>query len=273
MSGVNATSLDQRNPNTIARVFPYFSFLFDHYFRCEIDGIENVPENGPAIVFGNHCGSTYTLEGSMLAVGLVRHYGFDHALYYLCHRTFFDIPGVRSWLLQVGGVLAKRSVATEILRRGGQFVVFPGGDRDSHKPYRERHVVNFFGHAGFVRMSLTERVPLVPFAHVGTHETLFVLSRGERLASILGLKRRTGLSVFPLILSFPFGLSLGPVFPAIPLPSKIKMKVLPPIRLWEMGWDDPDDPRHLEESLTYLTTLVQAAVDELAAARRRPVFG
>ena len=273
VSRIDPTDLNQRNPDAIARVLPSFSFLYDTYFRCEIDGLENVPKEGAAIIFGNHSGSTYTMEAGMLAVALLRRYGLDHPLYVLCHKAFFEVPKLRRWFLDFGCVLASRDVASRLLQRGGQFVVFPGGDRDSHKPFRQRHKVNFFGHAGFIRMSLTERVPLVPFAHVGTHETMFVLSRGERLAQVLRLKKLTGLAVFPLILSFPFGLSLGPVFPAIPLPSKFSMKLLPQVRLWEMGWDDPDNPQHIEESLAYLTGEVQSAVDELAQARKRPVLG
>jgi len=269
---LDPTDLDRRSPERIERMFPALNYLYDRYFRCDIDGIDHVPE-GPAILFGNHCGSTYTMEGAMLGVALMRRYGAAHPLYFMAHRAFYDVPGLGNWLLDVGGVLADRDVATRILDRGGQFVVFPGGDRDSHKSFRHRHRVDFHGHAGFIRMSLNHRVPLVPFAHVGTHETLFVLWRGDLLARLLGLPRRAGLNVFPLVLSFPFGLTLGPLYPAIPLPSKISMKVLPPVKLWEMGWDDPDDPDHVDAALAFLTEIVQREVDRLAAARRLPVLG
>jgi 1-acyl-sn-glycerol-3-phosphate acyltransferase len=212
---LDPTDLDLRDPARIGQALPLLELLHDRWFRCRVDGIEHVP-NGPAILFGNHCGSTYTMEGAMLGVELLRRRGLEHPLYFLAHRAFYGLPGVGRWLVEVGAVLADRQVATRILRRGGQFVVFPGGDRDSHKPFRDRHRVDFHGHAGFIRMSLAERVPLVPFAHVGTHETLFVLARGDRLARALRLDRLTGLNVFPLILSFPFGLSLGPCRPRSP---------------------------------------------------------
>jgi hypothetical protein len=51
------------------------------------------------------------------------------------------------------------------------------------------------------------------------------------------------------------------------------MKVLPPVRLWELGIDDPDDPAHIDRALRLLTAAVQREVDVLAAARRLPVLG
>jgi hypothetical protein len=113
----------------------------------------------------------------------------------------------------------------------------------------------------------------VPFVHVGTHETLFVLSRGTSIAKLFRLKKLVGLNVFPLVLSFPFGLSVGPYFLALPLPSKVRMRVMSPIRLWEMGWDDPDKPEHLQAALEFLTRELQRELTELAAARRWPVLG
>jgi len=269
---VDPTDLDRRDPETLRRLMPSLEFAFDRYFRVALAGAEHLP-TGPAIYFGNHCGSTYTVEGAMLATAIFRRFGVAHPLYFLAHRAFYTLPGVGPWLPKVGAVLADKDVALRILARGGQFVVFPGGDRDSHKPFRDRHKVDFHGHAGFIRMAMTARVPLVPFAHVGTHETLFVLSRGDRIARALRLDKLTGLKVFPIILSLPFGLTVGPLFPAIPLPSKIALRVLAPVRLWEHGWVDPDDARQVAAALAYLTALVQREVDALAAARRRPVLG
>lgn len=270
---VDPSDIDLRDPGVVESALGVMSKAFDRYFRCEVEGIEHMPDDGPAIVFGNHCGSTWTIEGAMLAVASLRRLGTEHPFYFLAHRAFFDLPGLGELLLKLGVVLADRDVANRILARGGKVLVFPGGDRDSHKPFSERHRVNFFGHTGFIRLSLTERVPLVPFVHVGTHETLFVLSRGARIAKLFGLKKKVGLNVFPIVLSFPFGLSIGPYFPALPLPSKIRMRVMPPVRLWERGWDDPDNPEHLRNALDYLTVELQRQLDELAASRRWPVLG
>ena len=270
---MDPTDIARRNPARVERALGSVGQLYDHYFRCETEGIDHVPADGPAILFGNHCGSTYTLEGPLLSVAILRHYGAAHPLYYMVHRAFFDIPVVRDFLLDAGAVNADRDTAVRVLEAGGQLMAFPGGDRDSHKPFFERHQINFHGHTGFLRLSIRQRVPLVPFVHVGTHEALFVISRGERIAKALRLKQLLGLNVFPLILSFPFGLSLGPYFAAIPLPSKVRIRVLPPIRLWELGYDDPDNPEQCQGALSMLTQRLQHELDELAHARKRVLLG
>lgn len=270
---MDSTDIERRNPERIARAVSRVGLLYDRYFRCQTQGLDHVPSDGPAILFGNHCGSTYTLEGPLLSVAILRRYGPAHPLYYMAHRAFFDVPWLRDLLLDVGVVNADAETAARVLRAGGQLMTFPGGDRDSHKPFTERHRVDFFGHTGFLRLSISERVPLVPFVHVGTHEGLFVIARGERLARALSLKKLLGLNVFPLALSFPFGLSLGPYFMALPLPTKVRIQVLPPIRLWEMGFDDPSDSAQCAEALALLTQRLQAALDELARQRKHVVFG
>ena len=37
-------------------MLPSLAFAFDRYFRVALDGAEHLP-TGPAIYFGNHCGS------------------------------------------------------------------------------------------------------------------------------------------------------------------------------------------------------------------------
>lgn len=269
---VDPRDIEQRDPKAVRRLLPLAALLHDRYFRCEFEGQEHLAPPGGAIYAGNHCGSTYTVEGMLLAHNVFARFGAEHPLLFFMHRAFFFNPAVTRGFLRLGAVLADRGVARKVLEKGGQFVVFPGGEYDSHKPFRERNKVCFYGHAGFIKMAIEERVPIVPFVHAGTHETLYVLSRGERLARALGLRERLGLNVFPLVLSFPFGLSLGPWFLAQPLPAKVQMRVLPPVRPWEHGWTDANDEAQLREALTHFETTMQRALDELSAARR-PFLG
>ncbi len=272
MPTLDPSDITMRDPAVIARLLRHWNVLYERYFRCELEGAEHLP-TGPAIYFGNHCGSTWTVEGGLLACAIFRERGPDHPLYFLVHEGLLAIPPIGRRLLRVGAVLGSRPVARKVLHEAGQFVVFPGGDLDSHKPFSDRHEVSFHGHTGFIRMAMEERAPLVPFAHVGTHETLFVLASGRRIARALGLPERMRLNVFPLIVSFPFGFTLGPWFAALPLPAKVEMRVLEPVRLWQLGWTDPSDDTHVRASLSYLEDLVREAVGELAAKRKRVFFG
>ena len=78
-------------------MLPSLEFAFDRYFRVALDGAAHLP-TGPAIYFGNHCGSTYTVEGAMLATAIFRRFGVEHPLYFLAHRAFYALPGVGPWL-------------------------------------------------------------------------------------------------------------------------------------------------------------------------------
>lgn len=91
------------------------------------------------------------------------------------------------------------------------------------------------------------------------------------MAERLGLARRFRLKTFQLALSFPFGLTIAGV-PSLPLPFKIRLRVLPPIEL-----DEPraaaDDPETLERCTRHVRETMQRALDRLAARRRWPVLG
>ncbi len=80
--------------------------------------------------------------------------------------------------------------------------------------------------------------------------------------------------MLPLWLGLPFGIGWGPL-PNLPLPSKIKLEVLPPIRLWkELGEAaDLDDRRLLQAGLDLVRGRMQAAVDRMYAERKRPLLG
>jgi hypothetical protein len=72
----------------------------------------------------------------------------------------------------------------------------------------------------------------------------------------------------PISFGFPFGLSVV-MPPNIPLPTKIVMKVLPPIDIVAEFGEDPD----IDEVDAHVRHVMQRALDELAKERRLPVLG
>jgi hypothetical protein len=90
----------------------------------------------------------------------------------------------------------------------------------------------------------------------------------------LGLKGWLRAEVFPLWAGLPWGIGFGPI-PHFPLPAKIQIEVLEPIRLWEElgGNTDASDPRVLRAGYDLVRSRMQAAADQMYSARRWPVLG
>ena len=81
-------------------------------------------------------------------------------------------------------------------------------------------------------------MPLVPVVAIGGQETALFLSRGERIAKLLGLDRMFRLKVLPVSLALPWGLNVGDMLGHIPLPAKITIQVLEPIDVSGMDVDE-----------------------------------
>ena len=148
-------------------------------------------------------------------------------------------------------------------------LVYPGGDREVHRPSWQSGRVDFGGRKGYVRLALDEDVPIVPVVAIGGQETALFLSQGEWLARLLMLDRLFRLKVLPISIAAPWGLNVGDMLGHIPLPSKIVVEVLPPIRLREEFGEHPD----VDEIHAHVTRLMQETLDALAAERRLPVIG
>jgi 1-acyl-sn-glycerol-3-phosphate acyltransferase len=120
---------------------------------------------------------------------------------------------------------------------------------------------------GFIRLALRMRVPIVPIVSIGSQETALFLTRGERLARLIGLDKLLRLKTAPIMIGLPFGL-MPAVFGHIPLPSKITIQVMPAIDLRRYG-EDPD----VGEIYDDVTSRMQDVLDSLSEERRFPVLG
>jgi 1-acyl-sn-glycerol-3-phosphate acyltransferase len=122
---------------------------------------------------------------------------------------------------------------------------------------------------GFLRLALRKNVPIVPMVTLGGQETALFLSRGERLAQLTGARRLMRLKTLPIVVGFPFGLSVGGFPPFLPLPAKVTMELLEPIDLRAMYGAEPD----VEEIYRGLMATMQETLTALQRERRLPVLG
>jgi 1-acyl-sn-glycerol-3-phosphate acyltransferase len=267
-SRVPAADLDERDPDYIRESLPRLWLLASLYFRAEVRGLGNVPEEGPVLLVGNHSGGNLTPDTGVFTLAFSTYFGVERAFYQLAHNLVLSMPGL-GFLRKFGTVAASPENAAKALSSGAALLVYPGGDYEVHRPSWESGRVDFGGRRGFLRLALDQNVPIVPVVSIGGQETALFLSRGERLARLLALDRLFRLKVLPISLALPWGVNVGDMLGHIPLPAKITIETLPAIDLREEFGPHPD----IGDVYDHVVGLMQDTLDALAAERRLPVIG
>jgi 1-acyl-sn-glycerol-3-phosphate acyltransferase len=259
---VPKADLDQRDPDYIRDQLPGTWLLASLYFRADVRGLDRIPTEGPVLLVGNHSGGNVPPDTFVFTLAFCSYFGVERPFYQLAHNLVVSAPGL-GWLRKVGTVAASHENAQLALQSGAAVLVYPGGDYEVFRPSWQRHVVDFGGRKGFVRLARETGVPIVPVASVGGQETALFLDRGEWLAKVLMADKVLRLKSVPISLALPWGLNIGDLLGHIPLPAKIVVEVQEPIDV------DGDDQAVYDKVVGSL----QAGVDRLAAERRFPVIG
>lgn len=256
-----------RDPRIIER----FRWLVEtalRYHRADVRGAENLPD-GPALLVANHSGGLYTPEAYVIYGWWLRTQGLERPLFMLGHDLLFAVPYFGRLLTAAGGIPANPRNALRALERGS-VLVFPGGDREAFRPFWHRDRVDFNGRRGFIRLAIKAGVPLVPLVSHGSHDTTFVLARGERIATWLRLNRVRS-EIFPIVLGLPWGIAPG-FIPAFSWPTRITVQLLPPFNWSHLGPEDADDEATVSSCYQEVTEAMQATLGELIAERPVPLF-
>jgi 1-acyl-sn-glycerol-3-phosphate acyltransferase len=260
--------LDERDPDYIRERLPTLWLLSSVYFRAEARGLGNVPEEGAVLLVGNHSGGNLTVDSGVFTLAFNAYFGVERPLYALAHNLVVSFPGL-GFLRRHGVIAASPDNAKKALQDGAAVLVYPGGDKEVHRPIWERNRVDFDDRKGWIRLALEQDVPIVPVVAIGGQETSIFLSRGETLAKLLMLDKAFRLKVLPISLALPWGVNVGDFFGHLPLPAKITLETLPPIRLRDEFGPDPD----VDEVYEHVVQLMQETLDALAAERRFPIIG
>jgi 1-acyl-sn-glycerol-3-phosphate acyltransferase len=260
---VPTADLDERDPDYIRETLPGLWMLASLYFRADVRGLQNIPEEGPVLLVGNHSGGNLTPDTHVFTLAFTTYFGVERRFHQLAHNLVLSMPGLGR-LRKYGTVAATPENAQRALDVGAALLVYPGGDYEVHRPSWESGKVDFGGRKGFIRLAKERKVPLVPVVAIGGQETALFLSRGERIAKLLGLDRMFRLKVLPISLALPWGLNVGDMLGHIPLPAKITIQVLEPIDVSRMDVD---------KAYERVTTQMQTALTGLAEERSLPVLG
>lgn len=228
--------------------------------RARLEGLENLPGDGPYLLVANHSAGMGMEEiGCFFSEWL--HRLPDRPIAGFALPMSFKLPPV-SWIVRrAGAIPSTYQHAHETLARGIPILVFPGGDHETLRPIWHANRVDFGGRRGFLKIARDAGVPIVPMGIRGAHYTAPILWRSEKLASLLVLPRlfglkRWGISALSLagaaaiLLFVPLG-PLGKVgltwfwlaspFVFLPwVPWSIRMRIGEPIPAAELFHDGDD---------------------------------
>lgn len=246
--------------------------IFELYYRAKWYGLENIPDD-VFLGVGNHTGLHYMPESYLW---LAKYHSEERniPMVTLIHHMIHDLAvGVNLPVNELGFIEATRGNALTALKSGYSVTVYPGGDKDVARTYKDRYRIDFFSHLGYVKMALKAQVPILPIVGCGGGDTVFVINSGERIAEFVGLKKHFKVHTWPFFWSFPFGFHLGhfPHF-GVPLPAQVSMSVLEPIRLDDYQPSDAEDPVIVREINCQVMDAMQNEMDRMAEGRI-PIIG
>jgi 1-acyl-sn-glycerol-3-phosphate acyltransferase len=237
-------------------------FFYRYWFRAEVEGIENVPSTGGALLVSNHAGALPP-DATMIAKAIKEEHPHPRPLNITVEHFFKGYPGFSMLLPKIGAVAAHPANVHRLLYDEQQLVlVFPEGRKGTEKLYKDRYRLRRFGRGGFVEAAMRARVPIVPVSVVGAEEAAPVFAQ-------MGLLQRlTGLLYVPLTPTFPH---LGPLGMLGYLPAKFKLRFLEPIH-----FDEPD--MHTDSGLVQtvahdVRARIQESLFDMLSTRRSVWFG
>ena len=134
------------------------------FFRVRVEGLDQLPADGPAILASNHvsfCDSIFlpmVLRRRVTFVAKAEYFEDPKTAWFF--RAVGQIPIKRE-----GGSASERALASarEVLAHGGLFGIYPEGTRSPDgRLYK--------GHTGVARLALDSGAPVLPVAMIGTRE-------------------------------------------------------------------------------------------------------
>jgi 1-acyl-sn-glycerol-3-phosphate acyltransferase len=231
-----------------------YDFLYHLWFRVDVEGIENVPSDGGALLVSNHAGALPP-DAAMIAKAIKEEHPEPRPLHLTAEHFFKGYPGFSMLVPKMGGVAAHPANAQRLLQDEQQLVlVFPEGRKGTEKLFKDRYRLRRFGRGGFVRTAMRAQVPIVPIALVGAEEAQPVF------AHLNPLRRLTGLIY-------------APVSPLFYLPAKFTIRFLEPVPTHEMGEDAHEDRGLVQTVAQDIRARIQEELFDMVGKRDSVWFG
>jgi 1-acyl-sn-glycerol-3-phosphate acyltransferase len=182
------------------------------YHRHRVEGLDNIPADGPALLVIHHSLATY--DGFLFGVAAYEHSG--RLPLALGDNLIFKAPILKDLAYKSGIVPASPQAGYRLLSEGRLLFVSPGGMWESLRPTEQARTVRWEGRLGFCRLALRAQVPLILIACPAADDIFSV--RKSRVTD--ALYRR---------FKFPLPLFSGRGGAPIPRPVQLTHYVAPPI--------------------------------------------
>lgn len=271
-------ALEGPNQTVMRAQKPVWDALCKYYFRLETSGWERLPAE-TSLLIGNHSGGSLTMDAWTFVFDWWRRFRTERVLHATAHDVLMATPGLGDYFRQAGVIPASREGVSAALGAGCDVIIWPGGEVDAMRSWRRRDEAVLGGRMGFVRTAIRSRVPIVPVASVGGHDTAFILSEGHSIANALehisalkGLKEKLRGSQLTIVLGIPFGVMIETIPTHLPLPAKIRTELLDPIHV-DHDPERVNDHEYVTSIYHEVESAIQDAMNRLARRRRFPIFG
>jgi 1-acyl-sn-glycerol-3-phosphate acyltransferase len=221
-----------------------YDFLYRYWFRVEVEGIENVPGGGGAMLVANHAGAVPP-DGAMIAKAIREEHARPRPVHLITARTLTSVPGLGMLQTKLGRVAPHPANVHRLLFDEGQLVLaFPEGVAATGKPVKERYRLRPFVSGALFEAAIEARAAIVPVALLGSEEALPVFGRLRGIARV------------PLALP-------------VPLPAKFRIRFLEPIDTATL----PSTAGLPERLMGEIRALIQENLLELVGERRSTWLG
>ncbi|ACL03192.1 phospholipid/glycerol acyltransferase [Desulfatibacillum aliphaticivorans] len=241
--------------------WPILDFFYSRYFRVTVSGIENIPDQGRALLAANH-GGAVPFDGAMVMAAIMREHPNPRLPKTLHVDMLSNWPWANYLVSRLGGVQAMPENAEKLLESDCLTLVFPEGGKGLGKPFAKRYQMQRFGRGGFVKVALKTQSPIIPVSIVGAEEIYPMLYDVKPLAKMLGLPWA------PITFTWPW---LGPLG-ALPLPSKWFIDFGKPIPIPDMKYRPSEEPLLVSRITAQVRDHIQKTVNRLLVQREKVFF-
>lgn len=201
----------------LAGIEPILEFLYRRWWHVDLQGLQRLPQEGPALIVGNS-GGPFCYPGLMLVYAMMNRKKNPRRINILCEMDWIEDERVHSLARELGFVPWSADNARSLFEKGELVAAFPEGIQGAIKPYAERYRLRSFDWTRILP-AMENKIPIYPMATLGADESLPILTNLDGLAKWLDIP---AFPVTPFMPFLPFPLNL------MSLSGKWRMRIMKP---------------------------------------------